>query len=151
MSQTIFDEIISGQRDAYKIWEDDAHLAFLTPFPNTPGFTVLIPKANPGSYVFDLEDRTYLDLMAASKKVAKLLEKALGVPRVALIFEGTGVAYVHAKLVPLHSELAAKTDVWPDHTEFTKEYKGYITTAEGPKMSDEELKAIQQKIVEAGK
>ena len=74
--------------------------------------------------------------------------RALGAPRVALVFEGTGVAYVRAKLIPLHGELAAKTDVWSDHTEFTEEYKGFITTVEGPQMPDEQLKVIQAKLVE---
>lgn len=150
--KTIFDKIVRGEMESYKVWEDENYLAFLTPFPNTPGFTVVIPKIKPGSdYVFDLDDELYVGLMQAAKKVAKLLEKALDVPRVALVFEGTGVAYVHAKLIPLHGELAAKTDVWSDHTEFNEQYKGYITTAEGPKMSDEQLKAIQQKIIEAAK
>lgn len=151
MSSTIFDEIVDGTRSAYKVWEDKDFLAFLTPFPNTPGFTVLIPKTNPGDYVFALDDGMYIALMKASKIVANLLKKALDVPRVALVFEGTGVAYVHAKLIPLHGELAAKTDVWSDHTEFSETYKGFITTAEGPRMSDEELQSIQEKIVNLDK
>ena len=44
MSDTIFDKIVRGEMESYKVWEDNKHLAFLTPFPNTPGFTVLIPK-----------------------------------------------------------------------------------------------------------
>jgi diadenosine tetraphosphate (Ap4A) HIT family hydrolase len=151
MSNTIFDEIIEGSRDSYKIWEDDKHLAFLTPFPNTPGFTVLIPKQNFGDYVFSLSDEQYVDMMIACKKVAKILEKALNTPRVALIYEGTGVAYVHAKLIPLHGELAGKTDVWSNHTEFNEEYLGWLTTAEGPEMSKDRLVDIQNKIIEASK
>lgn len=150
MNDTIFDKIVRGEMDCYKVWEDDNHLAFLTPFPNTPGFTVLIPKTNFGDYVFDLEDPAYLDLMAAAKQVAKLLKEALGVSRVALVFEGTGVAYVHAKLIPLHGSLAGQTDVWSDHREFNEQYQGYLTTAEGPRMPDQKLKEIQAKIVKAG-
>ena len=146
MSNTIFDKIISKEIPSYIVWEDDKHLAFLTPFPNTPGFTVVIPKTNPGDYVFALDDSVYLELMEATKKVANLLEKALGAGRVALVFEGTGVAYVHAKLIPLYGELASKTDVWSDHTVFTETYLGYITTAEGPQMDDARLKEIQAKI-----
>lgn len=149
MSDTIFDKIVSGEMDAYKVWENDGFLAFLTPFPNTPGFTVVIPKHNPGDYVFSIDDETYQGLMAAVRTVAKLLEKAFDTPRVALIFEGTGVAYVHAKLIPLHGDLASQTDIWSKETEFFPEYRGWLTTAEGPRMSDEELKAIQSKIVEA--
>jgi diadenosine tetraphosphate (Ap4A) HIT family hydrolase len=149
MSDTIFDKIANGEMECYKVWEDKKHLAFLTPFPNTPGFTVVIPKTNIGDYVFDLKDEAYIELMEASKKVAKLLKRALGAPRVAMVFEGTGVAYVHAKLMPLYGSLASETNVWSDHTEFSEEYKGYITTAEGPKMSDSRLKDIQRKILSA--
>ena len=131
---------------SYKVWEDDNFLAFLTPFPNIPGLTVVIPKHNPGDYIFSLDDTLYLDFLAATKKVANIIEKALGVARVALVFEGTGVAYVHAKLYPLHGELASQTDVWSDHTEFVEEYRGWMTTIEGPQMSEERLLDIQDKI-----
>lgn len=146
---TLFDKIISGEIPSYKVWEDELYLAFLTPFPNTPGFTVVIPKKNPGDYVFDLDDEVIAGLMVASKKVAKLLEKALGVQRVGLVFEGTGVAHVHAKLIPMHGGLAGQTGVWSKHQEFHPQYIGYFTTVEGPRMSDEELTAIQKKIQEA--
>lgn len=146
MSDTIFDKLIRGEIDSYIVWEDDKHIAFLTPFPNTPGLTVVIPKTNPGDYLFSIDTEAYADLMGAVKTVAKLLEKALGVSRVALVFEGTGVAYVHAKLYPLHGKLASQTDVWSDHAEFVEEYRGYITTIEGPKMADDQLKEIQAKI-----
>lgn len=146
MTDTIFDKIVRKEIESYIVWEDDKYLAFLTPFPNTPGLTVVIPKTNLGDYVFTLSDEAYQGLMLASKEVARLLEKALGVNRVALVFEGTGVAYVHAKLYPLYGELADQTDVWSDHTEFVKEYRGYITTIEGPRMDDTWLKEIQHKI-----
>ncbi len=144
---TIFDQIVDGSMKAWKVWEDDNYLAFLTPFPNTPGFTVLIPKQNQGDYLFNLNDEQYQGLLAATKKVAKILEKAFDTSRVAVVFEGTGVAHVHAKLIPLHGKLANETGVWSEHKEFNAEYLGHITTYEGPKMSDEELDAIQQKIV----
>ena len=146
---TIFDKIISGELKSWKVWEDEQYLAFLTPFPNTPGFTVVIPKVNPGDYVFSIDDEVYVGLMNAVRKVAKLLEKAFETPRVAMVFEGTGVAHVHAKLIPLHGPLAGETDVWSKTTEFNPLYTGHITTVEGPKMSDEELDAIQAKIVSA--
>lgn len=151
MSDTIFDKIARGEHDAWKVWEDDNFLAFLTPFPNTPGLTVVIPKRNTGDYVFSLDDVDYAGLMTASRNVAKILEKAFDTPRVALVFEGTGVAYVHAKLYPLHGELAGQTNVWSDTTEFVENYRGWITTIEGPKMDDAELARMQQKILEAQK
>ena len=83
MSETIFDKIIKGEIKSWKVWEDSNYLAFLTPFPNTPGLTIVIPNTN----------------------------------------------------------------VWSPHKEFNKEYQGWLTTAEGLKMSDEELDKIQEKIL----
>ena len=37
MNHTIFDDIVSGTVKSWKVWEDEQFLAFLTPFPNTPG------------------------------------------------------------------------------------------------------------------
>lgn len=147
MSDTLFDKLVRGEIESRIVWEDDKHVAFLTPFPNTPGLTVVIPKTNLSDYVFALKDGDYTELLLATKKVAKLLEKALDVSRVALVFEGTGVAYVHAKLYPLHGPIASQTDVWSESTEFVEEYRGWMTTIEGPKMSDERLDEIQSKII----
>lgn len=147
MSDTIFDKIVRKEMPAYVIWEDDKFMAFLTPFPNTLGASVVIPKSNPGDYLFDLSDQQISELSIASAKVAKVLKKALKVSRVAMVVEGTGVAYVHVKLYPLHGDLAAKTDLWSSHQEYYDSYVGYLTTVEGPRMSDQELKKIQLTIL----
>ena len=82
-----------------------------------------------------------------SGKMKSWKEKAFDTPRVALIFEGTGVAHVHAKLIPLHGDLASQTDVWSKETEFSEVYRGWLTTAEGPKMDDAQLDEIQARIL----
>jgi diadenosine tetraphosphate (Ap4A) HIT family hydrolase len=151
MSDTIFDKIVKKEMTAWIIWEDDNFLAFLTPFPNTPGASVVIPKTNPGEYLFNLNDEQISKLVVAAKKAAKLLEKAFDVARVAMVVEGTGVAYTHVKLYPLHGKLGGATDVWTKHQEFYPEYPGYLSTVEGPKMSDDELTRMQKKIQEAAK
>ena len=144
--QTIFDKIVAGEMSARVVWEDEGHLAFLTPFPNTPGFTVLIPKKFEGDYAFSMRDDAYEKMMKATKTLANILEKAFNTPRVAIIIEGTGVAYVHVKLIPLHGNLAGQTNVWSKDTEFYEEYRGWLTSAEGPKMDDAQLDEIQNKI-----
>ena len=151
MRNTLFDKILRGEINSYPIWEDGNYLAFLTPFPNTPGATVVIPKHYQGDYVFDLNNKQYSDLLIATKKVAKLLEIALGAKRIAMVFEGTGVAYVHAKLYPLFGELASQTDVWVGENEFNEEYRGWITTLEGPCMEKARLLEIQSKILNCSK
>jgi len=149
MPETLFDKIIKNEIPNWKVWEDDNFLAFLTPFANTPGMTIVIPKKNPGDYIFNIDNNLYSDFMNAVKTVAKILEKAFSTSRIALVFEGTGVAHVHAKLYPLHGELASQTNVWSTHTEFYPKYVGYLTTVEGPKISDDELNKIQKQIQDA--
>lgn len=148
--RTIFDEIIDGNIPSWKVWEDADYLAFLTPFANTPGLTVVIPKKNPGDYVFNMRDDELAGLMHAAKKVAKALEKALDVKKVGLVFEGEGVAHVHAKLYPMHGDLTPeRLSALAHHQEFYPEYPGYISTVEGPRMSDDQLNDLQAKIRKA--
>jgi histidine triad (HIT) family protein len=147
---TLFDKIVSGEIPSWNIWEDEHHLAFLTPFASTPGAAVVIPKINPGEYVFDLDDAVIAGLMSAAKKTAKLLEKALSTPRIAAVFEGEAVPHVHVKLYPMH-ELTADRSNFPRQENFFPVYPGYINTANGPRMSDEALTGMQQKIQKAAK
>ena len=54
----IFCEIVKGNIKSKGIlWEDKKHMAFLTPFPNTEGFTVVVPKKHFGSDVLDMPDK----------------------------------------------------------------------------------------------
>ncbi|WP_197734991.1 HIT family protein [Photobacterium damselae] len=41
----VFCEIVKGKLPCHKVWEDDKHLAFLSIYPNTKGFTVVILKS----------------------------------------------------------------------------------------------------------
>ncbi len=151
MNETVFDLILKNKIPSWPIWEDANYLAFLTPFPNTPGATVVIPKKNPGGDLFKLSDEQMTGLILATSKVAKILERALKVKRVAMVVEGTGVDHVHVKLYPLHGKLATETNIISQHTEFHPEYLGYLSTAEGPKMSDAELDKIQTMIKKTAK
>lgn len=145
---TLFDKIISGEIPSYTVWEDDNYLAFLTPWPNTPGFTVVVPKQNPGDNFIDVADEAYAGLMNASRKVAALLRKAFGVYRVGLVLEGEGVPHLHAKLIPMHG-LGTASGHRKHEPVFSPTYQGYLTTTEGPKMDDQELAMIQAKIQKA--
>ena len=145
---TIFDKIVDGSIPSWKVWEDGQYLAFLTPFPNTSGFTVVIPKTNPGDNYLNVDDVAYTGTLLAAKKVAQLLQKAFGVARVGLVIEGEGVPYLHVKLIPMHGDLS-NTGGHTDHEEFFEQYRGYLTTINGPKMSSAQLDQIQAKIRQA--
>lgn len=145
---TIFDKIVSGDIPSYKIWEDDNYVAFLSRWPNTPGFTVVVPKHNPGDNYLDVAEDAFVGLLLAARKVAALLRKAFDVYRVGLVVEGEGVPHLHAKLIPMHG-LGTESGKHDHEATFTDNYQGYLTTNDGPEMSDEELKEIQVKIKKA--
>jgi histidine triad (HIT) family protein len=77
MENCIFCKIVKGELPSHKIWEDEEHLAFLTIFPNTEGFSVVIPKKHYGSYAFDTPDDVLAKLVLAAKKVGKLIDSKL--------------------------------------------------------------------------
>jgi diadenosine tetraphosphate (Ap4A) HIT family hydrolase len=148
MENCIFCKIVAGVLPASKIWESETHLAFLSIFPNTEGFSVVIPKAHYPSYAFDLPDAVLADLMSATKKVGKLLDKKLeDVGRTGMIFEGFGVDHVHAKLFPMHGTKMAN---WkPSESRIDKyfeKYEGYISSHDYKRADDEKLAALAKKI-----
>jgi hypothetical protein len=41
-----FARTVRGELPQRRIWEDNQNIVFLTPFANTPGFTVLVPRTH---------------------------------------------------------------------------------------------------------
>ena len=126
---SIFTKIINGEIPCYKIAEDDEFIAFFDINPNAKGHTLCVPKQEI-SYIFDMDDDHYLRLMAFSKRVAKALEKVVPCERIGVAVVGLEVPHVHVHLIPI-SEM--------------KE----MTFQHQVKLTDEEFKALVQKVREA--
>lgn len=109
MENCIFCKIIKGDIPVMKIWEDDDFLSFLDIRPLTEGMSLVIPKKHLDSAVFNNSEKDISDVMCASKKVAKILEKKLSIERVVLLFEGIEVNHLHAKLIPIKGGQNMKT------------------------------------------
>jgi len=144
----IFCKIAAGEAPSHKIWEDEKHLAFLSIFPNTEGFSVLIPKEHYPSYIFDLPEEVLVGLTLAASKVGKLLDAKLSdVGRTGMIFEGFGVDHAHAKLFPIHG---TKSDGWVPHKsnvdKYFEQYEGYISSHDSGRADDEVLAALAERI-----
>lgn len=99
---SIFTRIVKGEIPCYKVAESDEFLAFLDVNPNSKGHTLCIPKIEVDK-IFDLDEETYMGLMAFSRKVAKALEKTVDCKRVGISVIGLEVPHVHVHLIPLHS------------------------------------------------
>lgn len=99
---TIFSKIIKGEIPCYKVAEDENFLAFLDINPNAKGHTLCIPKVEVDK-ILDLDEATYMGLMAFSRKVGKAIEQSIDCKRVGLTVIGLEVPHVHVHLIPLNS------------------------------------------------
>lgn len=145
----IFCKIVQGKAPCHKIWEDEHHLAFLTIFPNTEGFSVVIPKIHYSSYAFDLENEVLSNLILAAKKVGKLLDTKLDdVGRTGLMFEGFGVDHVHAKLFPMHGtkDMEKWKPIASHQKKYFDQYEGYLSSHDCERADDEKLSKLAKKI-----
>jgi diadenosine tetraphosphate (Ap4A) HIT family hydrolase len=146
MEGCIFCRILKGELPCQKIWEDKDHVAILDINPNTEGVTLVIPKKHFDSYAFDMPEQDYLELMKATKIVAKLIDNKLGVQRTALVMEGLGINHAHNKLYPIHGLDEKFKEMWAKDKIFFERYEGYISTQLGPQKSMDELKKVADKI-----
>ena len=99
---SIFTKIIKGEIPCYKIAEDENYFAFLDINPNSKGHTLCIPKKDVDR-IFDLDETTYMGLMAFSRKIGQAIEAAIPCNRVGITVIGLEVPHVHVHLIPLHS------------------------------------------------
>ncbi len=147
-SDCIFCAIVAGKAPCHKIWENETHLAFLSIFPNTEGFSVVVPKAHYPSYIFAVPEEVMQGLVSAARETAKVLDTYFeDVGRTGLIFEGFGVDHLHAKLFPMHG---TKSEEWKQHTSHVEKYfdryEGYISSHDCARADDGALAALAKRI-----
>ncbi len=144
----IFCKIAKGEAPANKIWEDEKHLAFLSIFPNTEGFSVVITKEHYPSYVFDLPEEVMMGLVMATKQTAKLLDSKLeDVGRTGMIFEGFGVDHAHAKLFPMHgTKMSEWKPIKSNVDKYFEKYEGYISSHDYKRTDDDKLSELAKRI-----
>ncbi|RNC87811.1 MAG: HIT family protein [Winogradskyella sp.] len=125
---SIFTKIVNGDIPSYKIAETEDFYAFLDINPNSKGHTLCIPKTEVDK-IFDLDESTYIGLMAFSRRVAKAMESVIPCERIGMSVIGLEVPHAHVHLIPLH----------------TMEDARFRTKA---KLVDDEFKAIANAISE---
>jgi histidine triad (HIT) family protein len=148
----IFCEIIKGKIQTPGIfWEDKTFMAFLSTWPSTEGFTVVVPKKHYASDVLAMPDPVLKKFIIAGKNVSKILLKHYSdVGRVGLIMEGTGVDHAHIKLIPMHGTEHMKRGEWKqilsNRSDYFKKYEGYLISTDGPKGDLKQLKSLAKKL-----
>lgn len=98
---SIFSRIINGDIPCYKVAEDDNYFAFLDINPLAKGHTLVVPKKEVDK-LFDLDQETYLGLMAFAKYVAGGIKTSFECNRVAMSVIGLEVPHAHVHLVPIN-------------------------------------------------
>lgn len=72
----IFCKIVAGEIPSYKVYENDAVLAFLDINPYSPGHTLIIPKKHTLD-INSIDDDTLMEIMKAAREVANILTDKL--------------------------------------------------------------------------
>lgn len=144
----IFCAIANGSAPCHKVWEDEQHLAFLSIFPNTEGFTVVITKEHQNSYVAAAPEDVADGIFRAARIVARKIDAAFpDVGRTGFMFEGFGVDHLHAKLFPMHG---TRDDSWRQHKsheqKFFSVYQGYMSSHDAERADDARLATIAERI-----
>lgn len=99
---SIFSRIVAGEIPAYKVAEDEKHLAFLDAFPLKKGHVLVIPKLET-DYLFDLDSDAYNELMNFSGQVARALKKSVTCQRISMHVIGLEVPHAHIHLIPINT------------------------------------------------
>ncbi|MBW0161041.1 MAG: HIT family protein [Sediminibacterium sp. Gen4] len=127
---TIFSKIIAGEIPSYKIAENEYFFAFLDIFPLVEGHVLVVPKQETDRF-FDLDEQYLSEILLFAKPIAKAIEKAFPCNRCGMSVIGLEVPHAHVHLIPINSS---------DDLNFTREKL---------KLSPEQLKQVQEKILAA--
>jgi len=98
----LFACIVRGELQQWRIWENDRSIAVLTPYPNTPGFTVVVPRRHLSSDILGLRDEDYESIMLDAWEVGRQVQAGVKAGSFAIICEGMEIDYAHVKIVPLY-------------------------------------------------
>jgi beta-aspartyl-peptidase (threonine type) len=138
-TDNLFAKIIRGELEQWRVWESESHVAFLTPFGNTYGKTVLVPRKHLDSDILSLSDEDFSELVSAVWDAIQVIEGSdLGAERVGLIFEGMEVDWAHAKLIPICADDGREAPEQP----FTETYGGSVSSQPGPVADIEDLRRL---------
>ena len=127
---TLFSKIIKGEIPCYKIAESDLFFAFLDIFPLVKGHVLIVSKIETDKF-FDLSEDYLSAILLFAKPIAQAIEQSFDCNRCGISVVGLELPHAHLHLVPIHSA---------DDLNFTRDKL---------KLSVEEFKEIQQKIIAA--
>ena len=126
---SIFTKIIAGEIPGFKIAEDNDFYAFLDIFPLKEGHVLVVPKKETDK-IWDVDADILSKWLNFARPIALAIEKAFPCNRCGMSVIGIEVPHAHMHLLPINNA---------DDLNFTKAKL---------KLSNEELKTVQEKILE---
>jgi histidine triad (HIT) family protein len=97
---SIFTKIINNELPAYRIFENDKIISFLTIEPIQPGHTLVVPKTEIDHWM-DVPESEYQEVYNQAKKIAQAIKLVTGSTRVAQAVVGLEVPHFHLHLIPM--------------------------------------------------
>lgn len=100
----IFCKIVAGEIPCYKVYEDEAALAFMDINPASAGHLLVLPKTHFVN-LFDGDDAALAGVIVAARKVAQAMKTALGIDSLNMV-QANGrwalqsVEHFHLHLIP---------------------------------------------------
>ena len=108
----IFAKILRGEIPAFKVYEDDDTLAFMDVMPQSPGHTLVIPKA-PSRNLLDADPAVLSRTIPVVQKIAVAAKKAFAADGIQLVqfnepASGQTVYHLHFHIIPRFEGVALK-------------------------------------------
>ena len=122
--------LVKLSSNRYKIAESDLFFAFLDIYPLVKGHVLIVSRIETDKF-FDLSEDYLSAILLFAKPIAQAIEQSFDCNRCGISVVGLEVPHAHLHLVPIHSA---------DDLNFTRDKL---------KLSVEEFKEIQQKIIAA--
>lgn len=135
MSECIFCKIVSSEIPSYRVYEDDATLAFVDIFGATDGHIMVIPKKHSRTIV-DTDTHVIHAVFTTVKRVAAAIEKVYDTTILSIGInhgEPQGVPHLHVHVMPRYEDDGG----------------GIIQSLPGKKMTDKDFSAVAEKIRKA--
>ena len=100
----IFAKILRGEIPCYKVYEDDAALAFMDVMPQADGHVLVLPKP-PSRNILDADPEVLAALIPRVQKIARAVKEALAADGITLLqynepAGGQTVFHLHVHIVP---------------------------------------------------
>jgi histidine triad (HIT) family protein len=133
-SDNIFAKILRGEIPAYKVYEDEATLAFMDVMPQSPGHTLVIPKT-PAENLFDLQLDAGGAVLGTAQKVARAVQQAFNADGIMLSqlngpAAGQSVFHFHVHIIPRYEGVPLRRHTGDmEDSEVLEEQAGKIRAA----------------------